>query len=51
MYALVDADPHGLKILSTYMYGSKANAYSTDYEDLPLRNRVQWLGLRASDWS
>ncbi|OWZ69979.1 hypothetical protein AYX14_04626 [Cryptococcus neoformans] len=51
MYALVDADPHGLKILSTYMYGSKANAYSTDYEDLPLRDRVQWLGLRASDWS
>ncbi|KIR58006.1 meiotic recombination protein SPO11 [Cryptococcus bacillisporus CA1873] len=51
IYALVDADPHGLKILSTYMYGSKANAYSNDYEDLPLRDRVQWLGLRASDWS
>lgn len=51
MYALVDADPHGLKILSTYMYGSKANAYSTDYGDLPLGDRVQWLGLRASHWS
>ncbi|KIR32013.1 meiotic recombination protein SPO11 [Cryptococcus deuterogattii MMRL2647] len=51
IYALVDANPHGLKILSTYMYGSKANAYSNDYEDLPLGDRVQWLGLRASDWS
>ncbi|WVO14768.1 hypothetical protein L204_102406 [Cryptococcus depauperatus] len=50
MYALVDADPHGLSIFSNYTYGSKANAYSKDHAGIALGERLQWLGLKASDW-
>ncbi|WVQ83477.1 hypothetical protein IAT38_005618 [Cryptococcus sp. DSM 104549] len=51
IYALVDADPHGLSILSTYMYGSLANSHSAEHAGLPLGDRLEWMGLKASDWA
>jgi len=49
-YALVDADPHGIDILSVYTYGSKATTYSHDHAGLALGDRLKWLGVKASDW-
>ncbi|ORY21898.1 Spo11/DNA topoisomerase VI subunit A [Naematelia encephala] len=49
-HALVDADPHGLDILSVYTKGSKSTRYSHDYTNLALGARLEWLGVRASDW-
>ncbi|EIW70895.1 hypothetical protein TREMEDRAFT_61408 [Tremella mesenterica DSM 1558] len=49
-HALVDADPHGLDILSVYTYGSEATRYSVEHADLALGERLQWLGVKASDW-
>ncbi|WWD02726.1 hypothetical protein V865_000768 [Kwoniella europaea PYCC6329] len=50
IYALVDADPHGISILSTYAYGSGNTKYSNDHLELPLRDRIEWLGLKATDF-
>nr|XP_031858021.1 uncharacterized protein CI109_006555 [Kwoniella shandongensis]KAA5525093.1 hypothetical protein CI109_006555 [Kwoniella shandongensis] len=50
LYALVDADPHGLSILSTYTYGSKATAHSFDHAGLALGDRLEWLGVKTTDW-
>ncbi|RXK36814.1 hypothetical protein M231_05898 [Tremella mesenterica] len=49
-HTLVDADPHGLDILSVYTYGSEATRYSVEHADLALGERLQWLGVKASDW-
>ncbi|BEI79997.1 hypothetical protein CcaverHIS002_0105260 [Cutaneotrichosporon cavernicola] len=49
--ALVDADPHGIGILSVYTYGSKANRYSEDYLGLALGDRLEYLGVNATEWS
>ena len=43
VYAMVDFDPDGIAILSTYKYGSKNLAHETSM-CLP---RIQWLGLRS----
>ena len=44
--ALVDADPDGMSIMSTYKYGSKAHAH--DNGKLNTRS-LQWLGVRMAD--
>lgn len=51
IYALVDADPHGIGILSVYAYGSKANRNSEQYAGLALGDRIQYLGVKATEWS
>ena len=44
VYAMVDFDPGGIAILSTYKYGSKNLAHETSHMCLP---QIQWLGLRS----
>ncbi|KAH3337382.1 hypothetical protein KXW81_000792 [Aspergillus fumigatus] len=44
-YALVDSDPDGMAIMSTYKYGSMAHAH--DNEKLNV-SKLCWLGLRTS---
>lgn len=51
MYALVDADPHGIDILSVYTFGSRKNAFSEDHRGLPLGSRLQWIGVKATELS
>lgn len=50
-YALVDADPHGLDILSVYTHGSQATKFSHDHADLALGDRLEWMGVKASEWA
>ncbi|KAL4996301.1 Spo11/DNA topoisomerase VI subunit A [Aspergillus recurvatus] len=45
-YALVDGDPDGMAIMSTYKYGSMAHTRENERLNLPC---LQWLGLRTSD--
>ncbi|PYH78548.1 meiotic recombination protein spo11 [Aspergillus uvarum CBS 121591] len=45
-YALVDGDPDGMAIMSTYKYGSLAYAHENSALNCP---EIQWLGLRTSD--
>ncbi|RAH85094.1 meiotic recombination protein spo11 [Aspergillus japonicus CBS 114.51] len=45
-YALVDGDPDGMGIMSTYKYGSLAYAHENSALNCP---DIQWLGLRTSD--
>ncbi|KAL3459844.1 meiotic recombination protein spo11 [Aspergillus heterothallicus] len=45
-YALVDSDPDGIAIMSTYKYGSMAHARENRTLVIP---GLQWLGLRTSD--
>ncbi|KAJ5379022.1 hypothetical protein N7509_012141, partial [Penicillium cosmopolitanum] len=45
-YALVDGDPHGLTIMSTYKYGSLAQLHENAGLTLP---PLQWLGLKITD--
>ncbi|KAJ5191493.1 uncharacterized protein N7498_010478 [Penicillium cinerascens] len=45
-YALVDGDPHGIGILSTYKYGSLAHLHDNASLNIP---NLQWLGLKVSD--
>lgn len=43
---LVDSDPDGMAIMSTYKYGSRAQAH----ENINLTvHGIQWLGLQASE--
>lgn len=44
VYAMVDFDPDGIAILSTYKYGSENLAHETSHLCLP---QIQWLGLRS----
>jgi meiotic recombination protein SPO11 len=44
VYVLVDCDPDGIGILSTYKYGSKNLAHETSHLRLP---QLQWIGLRS----
>ncbi|OJD19195.1 hypothetical protein AJ78_00808 [Emergomyces pasteurianus Ep9510] len=46
IYMLVDCDPDGMAIMSTYKYGSKAQAHEN--ANLAVHS-IQWLGLRASE--
>ncbi|RHZ56663.1 putative meiosis-specific topoisomerase Spo11 [Aspergillus thermomutatus] len=45
-YALVDSDPDGMAIMSTYKYGSMAHARDNEKLNVP---KLRWLGLRTSD--
>ncbi|OQD72816.1 hypothetical protein PENDEC_c019G03401 [Penicillium decumbens] len=45
-YALVDGDPHGIGIMSTYKYGSLAHRHDNAGLSIP---SLRWLGLRVSD--
>ncbi|OJJ95504.1 hypothetical protein ASPACDRAFT_47860 [Aspergillus aculeatus ATCC 16872] len=45
-YALVDGDPDGMAIMSTYKYGSLAYAHENSALNCP---EIHWLGLRTSD--
>ncbi|PWY79603.1 meiotic recombination protein spo11 [Aspergillus heteromorphus CBS 117.55] len=45
-YALVDSDPDGMSIMSTYKYGSVAFSHENRNLNLPA---LQWLGVRTSD--
>lgn len=47
LLCLVDSDPHGLEILSTYKYGS--SALSFDRANLAVES-VEWLGVKGSEW-
>ncbi|KAG8990999.1 endodeoxyribonuclease [Tulasnella sp. 427] len=44
--ALVDADPHGIEILSVFKYGSSAMSHQKDTLSAP---RMQWIGVFASE--
>jgi meiotic recombination protein SPO11 len=46
IFALVDYDPDGIAILSTYKNGSKALANENATLRVP---RIQWLGPKSSD--
>jgi meiotic recombination protein SPO11 len=44
VYAMIDFDPDGIAILSTYKYGSENLAHETSQMCLP---QIQWLGLHG----
>ncbi|ESO00224.1 hypothetical protein HELRODRAFT_83227 [Helobdella robusta] len=46
IYCLVDADPHGIEILSTYKYGSKSLCRENHKLAVP---NIKWLGILPSD--
>ncbi|KAG2415793.1 hypothetical protein HFD88_006985 [Aspergillus terreus] len=46
IYILVDSDPDGMAIMSTYKYGSMAHAGENARLNIPC---IRWLGLRTSD--
>ncbi|MED6196289.1 hypothetical protein PIB30_046102 [Stylosanthes scabra] len=45
-YCLVDCDPYGFDILTTYRFGSMQMAYDTKHLGIP---EIQWLGAYPSD--
>ena len=47
--ALVDGDPSGLSILSTYINGSIAMQHESD--KLAAGERIKWIGIRLSELS
>ncbi|XP_041358790.1 meiotic recombination protein SPO11-like isoform X2 [Gigantopelta aegis] len=46
MFALVDADPHGVEIMAVYKFGSKAQAAENCFLAVP---EIRWLGVLPSD--
>ncbi|KAF7815913.1 meiotic recombination protein SPO11-1 isoform X1 [Senna tora] len=46
VYCLVDCDPYGFDILTTYRFGSMQMAYDTKYLRVP---EIRWLGAFPSD--
>ncbi|KAF7885191.1 hypothetical protein EAF00_011009 [Botryotinia globosa] len=46
IYALVDFDPDGIGIMSTYKHGSVALAHENENLSIP---SVRWLGLKSKD--
>jgi hypothetical protein len=47
----VDADAHGLDILSVYQYGSKGMRFTAEAEGLALGDRATWIGVKATEWA
>ncbi|KAL7343307.1 Spo11/DNA topoisomerase VI subunit A, partial [Rhodotorula toruloides] len=47
LFALVDSDPHGLDILSTYRFGSAALSHDSANLAVP---RLEWLGVKGTEW-
>lgn len=50
VYVLVDADPHGIDIMSNYVNGARGTKFSKDHTGLALGGRAEWVGVKASDW-
>ncbi|GAA5850652.1 hypothetical protein JCM8547_001945 [Rhodosporidiobolus lusitaniae] len=48
IFALVDSDPHGLEILSTYRFGSASLSF--DSANLTVGERIEWLGVKGTEW-
>lgn len=48
VYALMDFDPDGIGILSTYKYGSLILAHENETLNVP---NIRWLGVRSPDIS
>ncbi|KAI5780761.1 Spo11/DNA topoisomerase VI subunit A [Geopyxis carbonaria] len=46
VFALVDLDPHGIDIISTYKFGSASMFYESSYLKI---NCLDWLGLKYED--
>ncbi|KAK2967272.1 hypothetical protein RJ640_004838 [Escallonia rubra] len=46
VYGLVDCDPHGFDILTTYRFGSMQMAYDAKFLRLP---EIRWIGAFPSD--
>nr|AHY99543.1 meiotic recombination protein [Carica papaya]ALX26988.1 meiotic recombination protein SPO11-1 [Carica papaya] len=46
VYCLVDCDPYGFDILTTYRFGSMQMAYDTKFLRVP---EIHWLGMFPSD--
>jgi len=46
---LVDADPHGIEIMSTWVLGSSALSHDSSNLAIGL-DRATWLGLRPTRW-
>lgn len=51
MFVLVDADPHGIDIASVYQFGSMKSQNSTETKGLALKDRLVWIGVKATSWS
>ncbi|XP_060602471.1 meiotic recombination protein SPO11-like isoform X3 [Ruditapes philippinarum] len=45
---LVDADPHGIEIMTVYKFGSKALSFESEHLAVPC---IKWLGILPSDIS
>ncbi|KAL5015911.1 hypothetical protein ScPMuIL_005500 [Solemya velum] len=43
---LVDADPHGIEIMTVYKYGSRSLAFETEFLAVPA---LRWLGVLPTD--
>ena len=48
---MVDADPHGIHIMQVYAHGSAATKHSVDHVGLALGDRLNWMGVKASQWT
>lgn len=46
IFALVDADPHGIEIMCIYKFGSKALSHEASYLTCPV---IRWLGVLPKD--
>ncbi|XP_077191798.1 meiotic recombination protein SPO11 isoform X1 [Paroedura picta] len=47
IFALMDADPHGIEIMCVYKYGSVSMAFEAHHLTVPA---IRWLGLLPSDF-
>ena len=48
IFALVDADPHGIEIMLVYKFGSKSLSHESSYLTCPI---IRWLGVFPKDVS
>lgn len=47
LLCMVDADPHGIQILSTYKLGSAALRFDAESLAVP---ELEWLGVKGTEW-
>lgn len=47
LLCLVDHDPHGVEILTTYKFGSSAMAFNNEHLAI---SRLNWLGVHHHDY-
>nr|XP_020653143.1 meiotic recombination protein SPO11 isoform X2 [Pogona vitticeps] len=48
IFALMDADPHGIEIMCIYKYGSMSMSFEAHHLTVPA---IRWLGLLPSDFN